>query len=433
VEAALSTDLAKGNGMTALAPIRRVRAVTTANLASFSGISETFDGLTLVEGNRVLVAAQSAPAENGIYVVGAVAGGVADWTRAPDMAAADVVPNGTIIVVDAGTLGANRIYKLSNAGTITIATTGLTFQRIYNSTELLSVATGLGASLVGVEDVNGLLTAVNVEGILSGDVATGNGMLPLAPVRRVRGVTTANLASFSGISESFDGLTLIEGDRILVAAQSTPAENGIYVVGAVAGGVADWARAADMAAAAVVPNGTIIVVDAGTTGANRVYKLTNAGTITIATTGLTFERLYTSTEFPSLPGVVQKRTVTVGHADLTNAVNGASDTINVGAVLPSNAVVVASEVNIATLFSGGGATAVKLDLGGTDIDAIGAQHDVFTGAATGALDLTPAGVHVSGLFSAEQLVATFTPDGAHTLLGLDAGALTITVWFITLA
>lgn len=129
---------------------------------------------------------------------------------------------------------------------------------------------------------------------------------------------------------------------------------------------------------------------------------------------------------------VQKRTVTVGHADLTAAVNGTAQAVNIGAALPANAQVLAHEVDVTTLFSGGGATAVKLDVGGTDADAIVTQQDVFTGAATGKLS-GPAGVHRQGGFSAEQLVATFTPDGSHTLLGLTAGAATITVWYTVLA
>jgi len=128
-----------------------------------------------------------------------------------------------------------------------------------------------------------------------------------------------------------------------------------------------------------------------------------------------------------------KKEVTIGHADLTEAANGVTQAINIGTALPANAIVLRAEVNIATLFSGGGASACKLDIGGTDIDAIAAQMDVFTGAATGALTPTPAGVHQAGKFSAEQLVATFDVDAGHALLGLDAGALTITVWYSILA
>lgn len=135
-----------------------------------------------------------------------------------------------------------------------------------------------------------------------------------------------------------------------------------------------------------------------------------------------------STVGGNVDAVVQKRTVAIGEADLTNAVNGSAQVLNVGAVLPANAVVVAHEVNVATLFSGGSASAVKVDVGGTAATAIVNQMDVFTGAATGALS-PRTGAHAQGKFSAEQLVATFTPDGGHSLANLTAGALTVTVWF----
>lgn len=127
-----------------------------------------------------------------------------------------------------------------------------------------------------------------------------------------------------------------------------------------------------------------------------------------------------------------KRTVRIQHTDLTDAVNGEAEVENIGAVLPANAVVLAHEVQVDTLFSGGGATAVKLDIGGTDPDAIVSQQDVFTGATTGATSART-GVHAQGKFSAQQLVATFTPDGGHTLNDLTAGDLTITVWYSVLA
>jgi len=129
---------------------------------------------------------------------------------------------------------------------------------------------------------------------------------------------------------------------------------------------------------------------------------------------------------------VQKRTVTVGHADLTDAVNGEAQVLNVGTALPANAVVLGHDVFVTTLFSGGSVSAVTVDIGGTDADAIVDGMDVFTGAATGALTGT-AGVHPRGKFSSQQLTATFLPDGGHTLLALSAGALTITVWFFVLA
>lgn len=126
-----------------------------------------------------------------------------------------------------------------------------------------------------------------------------------------------------------------------------------------------------------------------------------------------------------------KRTVQITHADLTDAVNGEAQVINIGDALPTNAVVLGHEVLVSTLFSGGSVSAVALDIGGTDADAIVDGMDVFTGAATGSLS-PRTGAHAQGKFSAQQLTATFTPDGAHTLAELTAGDLTITVWYTIL-
>lgn len=122
------------------------------------------------------------------------------------------------------------------------------------------------------------------------------------------------------------------------------------------------------------------------------------------------------------------KTVTITHADLTSAVNGTAQAINIGTALPTNALVVGCKSKLNTAFSGGSVSACHVDVGGTDIDGIIAQQDVFTGASTAATDL-PAGVKPQGLYSAQQLVATFTPDGSHTLLALSAGSITITVYY----
>lgn len=127
---------------------------------------------------------------------------------------------------------------------------------------------------------------------------------------------------------------------------------------------------------------------------------------------------------------VKSRTVNVTHATLTEVTNGVAQAVNIGAALPAGAVVVAHEVVITTLFSGGTVSAVSLDVGGTDADAVVAAMDVFTGAATGALS-PGTGVHAQGAFSAEQLTATFTPDGGNPLADLDAGDLDVTVWYMT--
>ena len=126
-----------------------------------------------------------------------------------------------------------------------------------------------------------------------------------------------------------------------------------------------------------------------------------------------------------------KRTVAVTHADLTNAVNGSPQSIPLGVPLPANARVVGRTLRNITPFTGGGATVVSLDVGGTDPNAIIAGEDLLAGG-TDAREGS-AGVNPTGYFDAQQLAATFTPDGAHNLAGLTAGAATIDVVYMVLA
>lgn len=149
-------------GTKARAYMYAVRAVTTSNLASFTGISTTFDGLTLVAGDRILVAAQSTAAQNGIYVVGTVGGGTANWTRATDFAVTSpttIIPNGSMFCVDAGTIGANRVYKLTNAGSIAVGSTGLTFSVVYPEARPQAATTRSGPGAVALTAPTCLFTS----------------------------------------------------------------------------------------------------------------------------------------------------------------------------------------------------------------------------------------------------------------------------------
>ena len=62
----------------------------------------------------------------------------------------------------------------------------------------------------------------------------------------VRAITTTNITLSGGAPSTYDGLTLAVGDRILVNAQSTGSQNGIYTVTTVGSGSnGTWSRASD--------------------------------------------------------------------------------------------------------------------------------------------------------------------------------------------
>lgn len=125
---------------------------------------------------------------------------------------------------------------------------------------------------------------------------TISGVVPVASVARragivhsVRGVVTSNVADLAAFTvATHDGLTFVEGDYVLLAKQSTGSQDGIYVVGVVAVGAAPLTRAADWAAAMVLPANSMVVVGEGTAWKNSRWFASVAGAVTVATTSPAF-------------------------------------------------------------------------------------------------------------------------------------------------
>lgn len=99
-----------------------VKAASTGNL-TLSG-TQTVDGIALVAGDRVLVKDQTTQSGNGIYVVAAGA-----WSRALD-ADSGTELSGATVTVQAGTVNADRVYRVLTDDTITVGTTSITFGQV---------------------------------------------------------------------------------------------------------------------------------------------------------------------------------------------------------------------------------------------------------------------------------------------------------------
>jgi len=100
-----------------------VLVATTANI-TLSGL-QTIDGVTLTEGDRVLVKSQSTTADNGIYEAD-----TGTWNRAADFDGPFDIVKGTLIPVTNGTLYSASYWFVATANPITIGTTGLTLTRV---------------------------------------------------------------------------------------------------------------------------------------------------------------------------------------------------------------------------------------------------------------------------------------------------------------
>lgn len=121
----MTTTTSRLEGLTTSVAIKApCKAVSDSNI-TLSG-EQTIDGVSCVDGDRVLVNGQTNGAENGIWVVSYSA-----WTRAADWNGARDVVQGTQVRVTSG--GDAGVYRVTTANPITIGTTPVSLSVIVES------------------------------------------------------------------------------------------------------------------------------------------------------------------------------------------------------------------------------------------------------------------------------------------------------------
>lgn len=102
---------------------KHVRLASTGNIVITStGAGSVIDGVTLAQGDLVLLKDQTNAVDNGIYRVGATALG-----RDPNNDTAQKMPSGTVVVVDQGATQAERMFMLTTAAGFVVGVDPLTF------------------------------------------------------------------------------------------------------------------------------------------------------------------------------------------------------------------------------------------------------------------------------------------------------------------
>lgn len=96
-----------------------------------------------------------------------------------------------------------------------------------------------------------------------------------------RVATTASI-TLSGL-QSIDGITVVNGNRVLVKNQVTSSENGIYLASS-----EGWSRTSDASSSEQITSGMTVNVEEGTANGASAWKLTTVNPITLNTTGLVF-------------------------------------------------------------------------------------------------------------------------------------------------
>lgn len=284
-----------------------------------------------------------------------------------------------------------------------------------------------------------------------------NAVIGLAWKDPARLASTANvvIASELEAGDSIDGVVLVAGDRVLLKNQTDPIENGVYIA-SVSGAAA---RSTDMATGADATNFALFISE-GSVNADTAYVQTAEPAI-IGTDGLTWTQFAggsgvttvnsvgagvslvansgpPTAEIRSLDNPIGDGTIvialsgnevelsvgTILEANLSTGVavlyrfltvvaadfpaSAGSTPVNVGAVLPANAVVQGGQIFVATAFD----NSPDLEVGiGGDVDAV---------YETGDVDLTAIDSYVSSRASRQssaQLIATLTTVGTQPTVG----------------
>ena len=149
-----------------------------------------------------------------------------------------------------------------------------------------------------------------------------------------RAVTVANVTLAGGAPSVVDGVSLSLNDRVLVTAQSTGSQNGIYLVTTVGSGSnGTWVRTSDANDTGEIDAGMIVMVTEGSVYADTQWKLITDDPITIGSTALTFTQNYSANSISggtSNVTVYSNANVTISSAGTANVLTVSSTGIVVG-------------------------------------------------------------------------------------------------------
>ena len=306
--------------------------------------------------------------------------------------------------------------KLAN-NTVTIGTTqvalGATVVNLLGLQSLDVDNININGNTIGVTDTNGNLSlAANGTGTIAANNFRISGLADpinpndaatkayvdarsagLDPKASVRVATTENI-SLSG-TPSIDGVSIVEGNRVLVKNQTIATQNGIYIVSA-----SSWSRSADFDQDQEATAGVFFFVEEGVTNGDAGFVLTTDNQVTIGVTDLNF------TQFSGTGQIV-------AGAGLQKSGNE----LSVNVLSTGGIEIVADNLQLKSSLAGAGLTYSNgvLNLVGTT-DRITVNSDNLDIAATyaGQTSITTLGTIATGTWNGTAISASYGGTGVSS-------------------
>lgn len=137
-----------------------VRVATTANITIANPATAVFDGVTLANGERILVKNQTTTSQNGPYIFN---GSAVPLTRAADADANNELTPGAFWYVEEGTAAGKTQWRIENTGAIIVGTTGITINQFGGAGVTYTAGNGIslgGNAITAVAAASGGISVV---------------------------------------------------------------------------------------------------------------------------------------------------------------------------------------------------------------------------------------------------------------------------------
>jgi trimeric autotransporter adhesin len=392
-----------------------VVAATLANI-TLSG-AQTIDTVAVVAGDRVLVKNQTAPAENGIYIVGT------PWTRSPDANLWDELVSALVFVESGsqagsawycpvqpgGTLGVTAItWNNFSVGGVYFAGTGLNLSGgdTFNITNTgVTAATYGSASAVPVIAVNqqGQITSASNSNIAIAASQVTSGTIDSARISgSYTGITAVGTLSGLTVSSTITGSISGNAATATTATSATSATTATNLAGGATGSLPYQSGAGATTFLAAGSNGQVLTLASGVPS----WATPTTGTVTsVATAG------------------------TVNGLTLTGGPITGSGTVTLGGTLdlsapPAIGGTTANTVRGTTITATTGFVGTNFDAagsGGGDLRTSGGSNCLQWGGGGGVNVTVNGAINMNGANAAIQM----NPTGTGTVSIAPAGALTV--------
>ena len=201
---------------------QEVRGASTANVTLVGAL--TMDGITYDDDDRFLAKNQTAPEENGIWIVDT--GGA--WTRAADADSSTEVTAGMLVFVLEGTVNGKTGWALFDPGPFVIGTDALNFTQVF----------GPGAVVAG----NGLTQSGNQIDVVAGDpsIVVGPNSITVGVISDAQHGNRGNGSLHTVADVSHDGFMPQAHWSLVNGATASPTANTLAKRGASGEAIAAW-------------------------------------------------------------------------------------------------------------------------------------------------------------------------------------------------